>query len=98
MCVGVDMREKTIQQTLVTLCCSTLEGTQVLGCKIVVLNFIDRGPVSFSTPVTILIVEALFQFRLPFLFLALCCVILAYVTGETTFVANRQLTSLQGSR
>lgn len=98
MCVDVDMREKTIQQTLDTLCCSALEGTQVLGCKIVVLNFIDRGPVLFSTPATISIVEALFQFHLPFLFVALCCVILAYVTGETTCVANRQVTSLQDRR
>ena len=70
MCVGVGVREKmqTTQQTLVTLCHSELEGTQVLGCKNVVLHSIEWGPVWFCAAAAVLIVEALFQVCLSLLF------------------------------
>lgn len=63
MCVGVGVREKmqTTGQTLVILCRSALEGTQVPGCKNVALYSVDWSPVMFSIAAAVLIVEALFQ-------------------------------------
>ena len=70
MGVGVGEKMQTTWQILVTLCCSALKGTPVLGCKNVLYS-IDWGPVWFSTAAAVLIAEALFWFCLSFLLFAL---------------------------
>lgn len=69
--MGVREKMQTTRQTLVTLCRSALENTQVLGCKTVVLHSIDGGPVWFGTAAAVPIVEVLFQMCLSFLLFAL---------------------------
>lgn len=97
MCVGAGVREKmqTTRQTLVTFCRSALEGTQVLGCKDVVLCSIGGGPVWFSTPTGVLIAEALLHVCLFFLLFALS--VLMYVTGGTTFVEIGKLEAFKAA-
>lgn len=73
VCVGMGVIEKmqSTRQTLVTLCCSALEGTQVLGCENIVVHSVDWGPMRFSAAAAGLIAEALFQVCLSFLLFAL---------------------------
>lgn len=85
---------QTTRQTLVTLCCSVLEGTQVLGCKNAMLYSVDWVVVWFSTVAAFLIVGMLFQFC-PFLFLFALSTYLYMVTAETTFVIEDRPSSQQ---